>query len=756
MKKFYHFIFRYKAIVIGLYILSIIFSLYKINSISYDFNIENYFPQNNPVKDKYDEFRKIIENDDDKVIIYVSKNAECPGDVLDKELIDWIDGIEKKLKDLDHFSRMVSINSLKISYVEDTMLNFKTVRELLDMKIDRSVIRKRVLASPIIIDNVISDDLKTTLIVLRLNRKFNDDIGREQMRKSLFELINSEKKGSFEVLISGIPYIRAQYVKLIKAEQGKFMPIALGLLFLLLIIIFGNVLFVVFTFIVIIVSCLWTMCIMSVNGVPITIFTSVIPLILLVIGITDSIHVLCVLRFKKKLLSYEKISEVFSHMYVPCFLTSITTFSGFLGLLMANVKMVNQFAIYTALGVMLSYINTIILLPLMLSCKTSYSFYFQDLEKYVQKFFLYLFSFLRCHRKGLLYIFLILHIVVISGMFRIKVIGYVFDDLNKSCSVSRDIAQASKLHKGLVPINIFFTAKDDGIIFQPEKLKIIEKLEEFIKKEPDITNAISVVTYLKEIAYKLEGVKILPEEEFRIRNYINAYLCDNSKFALELLSEDFSSGQIKCRIRDMGSEKFEGFLKRLKKNTEIQNNQLQISVTGLSTVVQEVYRFLVWGILKSTFATILVITIIFIIVFRKFRDVIMAVLINLFPLLYGAGLMGWFGIRVNISVIVIFSIAFGLVVDDTIHLLYRFVTMKKEKHKLQPSTLVLKTLLYSGRGVLYTSFVIIFGFLIMFFSVFSLQYYMGSLLAMIVFVALLFDMIYLPAMLLKNKNLSKI
>ncbi|MCK5686065.1 MMPL family transporter, partial [bacterium] len=441
---------------------------------------------------------------------------------------------------------------------------------------------------------------------------------------------------------------------------------------------------------------------------------------------------------------------------LPCFLTSITTFAGFLGLLMANVKMVNQFAMYTALGVMISYINTIVLLPVMLSLKTNYSFYFQELEKYIQKFFLLLFRFLRCYRQPLFYLFIILHVIIISGMFHIKVIGYVFDDLHKSCSISKDIQKASKLHKGLVPINIFFSAKDDGIIFQLEKLKLIEKLEEIVKKEPEITNAISVVTYLKEIAYKLEGVEVLPEEEFRIRNYINAYLCDNSKFALELLSEEFTSGQIKCRIQDMGSEKFEGFLKRLKKNTELDNSQLQINVTGLSTVVQEVYKFLVWGILKSTFATILVITIIFIFVFRKFRDVLMAIIINLLPLLYGAGLMGWIGIRVNISVIVIFSIAFGLVVDDTIHLLYRFTTLRREKNKLQPSTIVLKTLLYSGRGVIYTSIVIIFGFLVMYFSVFSLQYYMGSLLAMIVFVALIFDMIYLPVLLLKNKNLSKI
>ncbi|MCK5685092.1 hypothetical protein KAJ27_13265, partial [bacterium] len=92
MKKFYHFLFKHKLIVITLYISTIIFSLYKISTISYDFNIENYFPQNNPVKEKYDEFRKTIENDDDKVIVYIYR--ESSGDVLDKELIDWIFEIE--------------------------------------------------------------------------------------------------------------------------------------------------------------------------------------------------------------------------------------------------------------------------------------------------------------------------------------------------------------------------------------------------------------------------------------------------------------------------------------------------------------------------------------------------------------------------------------------------------------------------------------------------------------------------------------
>ena len=567
-----------------------------------------------------------------------------------------------------------------------------------------------------------------------------------------------EQKYNLNVRISGMPYVRTKYSETIKAELGKFLVLALIVTSLIFFLFFRSFRATIISIIAVSVGVMWTLGIVGILQYELTVLTAIIPPLIIVIGMPNCIFLINKYQHElnkhgDKSLSLQKVITKIGNVTL---MTNVTTASGFATFITTDSKLLNEFGMVASLSILSIFILCLLIIPITYSFlpKPNEQHLEHQNKKWIQSLLNWMVRVVKTKRIEVYIISVILLALSIIGIYKIEISGSFIDDMPRNTEFYDDILYYEKEFNGILPLEIYIDSKRKKSITRLSTIKKMEVVEDIISKFPELSRPISVVSLVKysKQAFYNGNPKYYQVPTSQENSFILSY-AKNSTSEVDLLNNFVdSTGQytrITTFMKDMKIERMERIEEEL--NAEIEkvmpSDRFEVFLTGKAYLFQKGTYFLVENLVWSLGLAIILISLFMAYLFRNFRMIIISLIPNLLPLLITAGLMGFIGIPIKPSTILIFSIAFGISVDDTIHFLAKY-RQELQENKWQIKKSVYNSVKETGLSMFYTSIVLFFGFSVFIVSNFGGTVALGALVSGTLLLAMLSNLLLLPSLLL--------
>ena len=567
-----------------------------------------------------------------------------------------------------------------------------------------------------------------------------------------------EQKYNLNVRISGMPYVRTKYSETIKAELGKFLVLALIVTSLIFFLFFRSFRATIISIIAVSVGVMWTLGIVGILQYELTVLTAIIPPLIIVIGMPNCIFLINKYQHElnkhgDKSLSLQKVITKIGNVTL---MTNVTTASGFATFITTDSKLLNEFGLVASLSILSIFILCLLIIPIVYSFlpKPDEKHLEHQNKKWINNLLNWMVSVVKTKRIEVYIISVMLLALSIIGIYKIEISGSFIDDMPRNTEFFDDILYYEKEFNGILPLEIYIDSKRKKSITKLSTIKKMEIVENLITKFPELSRPISVVSLVKysKQAFYNGNPKYYQVPTSQENSFILSY-AKNSTSDVDLLNNFVdSTGQytrITTFMKDMKIERMERIEEEL--NAEIEkvmpSDRFEVFLTGKAYLFQKGTYFLVENLVWSLGLAVVLISLFMAYLFRNFRMIIISLIPNLLPLLITAGLMGYIGIPIKPSTILIFSIAFGISVDDTIHFLAKY-RQELQENKWQVKKSVYNSVRETGLSMFYTSIVLFFGFSVFIVSNFGGTVALGSLVSGTLLLAMLSNLLLLPSLLL--------
>ena len=569
-----------------------------------------------------------------------------------------------------------------------------------------------------------------------------------------------EKETGLDLRVSGMPYIRTLNANSIISEIGLFVGAALGITSLLFFFFFRSFRATMISMFVVIIGVMWSFGTLGLLNYEITVLTAIIPPLIIVIGIPNCIFLIN--KYQQEIKNHgnkaKSLQRVISKVGNATLMTNLTTAAGFGTFIFTDSKLLSEFGIVASLNIVFLFILCLIIIPIV------YSYMPMPKEKhlahlgknYMAAFINWIENTIRHHRVAVFSTAIGILVLGIIGIYQITVSGSIIEDMPKKAPFFKDILFYEKEFDGVMPLEIVINTKRPKGALKSATLKRIEELQETIIEIPELSKPVSIVNLVKysKQAYYNGNPEFyeLPtkQEEAFILSYIkNSTQKGNENMLKSYVDSTGQYARITTFMRDIGTDKMQKIEERLqdKINHIFPKERYEVSLTGKAYVFEKGTHYLIDNLVQSLLFAIVLISLLMAYMFRSFKMIIVSLLPNILPLVMTAGLMGFLGIPIKPSTILVFSIAFGISVDDTIHFLAKYrQELKANDWKIKRS--VYATLKEAGISMFYTSVVLFFGFSVFTLSDFGGTVALGGLVATTLLFAMLSNLILLPALLL--------
>jgi len=569
-----------------------------------------------------------------------------------------------------------------------------------------------------------------------------------------------EKETGLDLRVSGMPYIRTLNANSIISEIGLFVGAALGITSLLFFFFFRSFRATLISMLVVIIGVMWSFGTLGLLNYEITVLTAIIPPLIIVIGIPNCIFLIN--KYQQEIKNHgnkaKSLQRVISKVGNATLMTNLTTAAGFGTFIFTDSTLLKEFGIVASLNIVFLFFLCLIIIPII------YSYMPMPKEKhlahlgknYMAAFINWIENTIRHHRIAVFSSAIGLLILGIIGIYQIKVSGSIIEDMPKKAPFFKDILFYEKEFDGVMPLEIVIDTKRPKGALKSVTLKRIEELQETIEEIPELSKPVSIVNLVKysKQAYYNGNPEFyeLPtkQEEAFILSYIkNSTQKGNENMLKSYVDSTGQYARITTFMRDIGTDKMKKIEERLqdKINHIFPKERYEVSLTGKAYVFEKGTHYLIDNLVQSLIFAIVLISLLMAYMFRSFKMIVVSLLPNILPLVMTAGLMGYFGIPIKPSTILVFSIAFGISVDDTIHFLAKYrQELKANDWKIKRS--VYATLKEAGISMFYTSVVLFFGFSVFTLSSFGGTVALGGLVATTLLFAMISNLILLPALLL--------
>lgn len=596
--------------------------------------------------------------------------------------------------------------------------------------------------------------------VVYLDKKIVNTAARKEF---IFQTLNPtiekfEKDYNLNVRVSGMPYIRTMNSQNIIDEIGMFVGLALGITALIFFFFFRSIRATAITLLVVSIGVIWAFGFIGLFRYEITVVMALIPPLIIVIGVPNAIFLINKYQqeVKKHGNQAKSLQRVITKVGNATLMTNVTTASGFATFIFTKSQLLREFGTIASINILAIFILALLIIPII------YSFlplpkekHLKHLEReWIDTIVTWMESVVRNSRLTVYSITIILIIVSMIGIYKIKISGSLIEDMPKGKEFFKDIEFFEEEFGGIMPLEIVIDTKKENGVMNLGTLKRMEKLDETIEEIPQLSKPISVlniVKYSKQAFYNgLPNYYELPnnQEKNWILNYTknssaNTHLLDN------FVDSTGRYARITTFMKDIGTDKMTGIEERLEQKIEKEfpKEKYNVSMTGGALVFLKGTNYLINNLVISLTLAILLIAIFMAFMFRSFRMILISLIPNIFPLLITAGLMGYIGVPIKPSTILVFSIAFGISVDDTIHFLAKY-RQELIAHNWRIKHSVYAALRETGVSMFYTSIVLFFGFLVFTVSSFGGTIALGGLVSITLLFAMVSNLILLPSLLL--------
>jgi predicted RND superfamily exporter protein len=596
----------------------------------------------------------------------------------------------------------------------------------------------------------------------------NTKVRKEYIIKKLIpEIDKFYKETGIKPHVSGMPYIRTLNAKTIIDEIGIFIAAALLITSLIFFYFFRSFRATLVSMIVVIIGVMWSFGIMGGMGYEITVLTALVPTLVIVIGIPN-----CIFFINKYHQEYHKhsnkakaLQRVITKTGTATLMTNITTAVGFATFIVTNNDLLQEFGVVTTINILTIYLLSLLIIPIFFSyIPPPNSRHLGHLErKSLTFFFDWIINTVKHNRFGIYVTSVVLLVFGIIGIYEIKISGSILEDMPKKTAFFDDIRFFEKEFDGVMPLEIMIDTKKKNGAMKLTNLKRMEELEETIIEIPELSKPLSIVNLAKSFtqAYyngnpEFYALPSSQEETFLIPYVKNSLKKGKDNQLKSYISTDGSIARMTTFIKDENGEKMEEIEAQIRKkvNKLFPSPKYEVIITGKASVFQKGTKYLLDNLLSSLLFAFLLTGGLVAVMFRSFKMVLVSIIPNLLPLLMTAGLMGFLGIPLKPSTLLVFGIAFGLSVDDTLRFLAQYrLELARNDWKIKKS--VFATFNDAGISMFYTSIVLFFGFSVFMLSSFGGTVALGGLVSITLCFGMLSNLVLLPALVLTlNKTLA--
>ncbi|MBW1743221.1 MAG: RND family transporter [Deltaproteobacteria bacterium] len=740
---------RYRFFILSVICLLFLGSIYQIFELRADFSLEALILTEDEEGKFFEEFKERFEESDRDIIVLLQGETlfRPDGVALIQQLteaLEEVDGVEKVVTALNAPLIRGTEEGVRIESLTDlASKNPSEIGGLKQKALDNRMFRR----------TLISEDGKTLALLARLD----PDVVTEKQKRPVVRAITSTTESiigdQFPIYFSGMPVIQEEYTSQGLKEVWVFFVLSAGILCVFLFITFRNILGLYVPQLTVITSVVFLLGLMSLFHQELNIISNVIPSLLLVYGIADSIHLInrYYEELDKGLSKKEALLVIIRRMGVACFMTSFTTTVGFLSLYTASIKIIKTFGLFSGIGIFIAYLVTILLIPILLSLRPAPKRKWKEHrgDDAIERIMVYVGRLNERHPK----ILISLGILIFAGSAllctRVNTESYILEELTEDNPIVQANDIMEKEMTGIFPYQIQVSTGREGLALEPDFLARVDELESFVASQPWIRKSFSIVDILKEMHQAMNGgdptFYRLPETRELVAQYLLLYGMSGNQEDLDvLITPDGSYIRIASQGVDMGSHNYF----ELKHRTEEKAASLfeppaSYRVTGRSLLATRALSNIVRDMLVSFFSAFGIIFVAVSLLYRSVKAGLITMIPNVIPLVVTLGFMGLFGITLRLSTVVIFAICLGMAVDDTIHYLTRF---REELRRTGDYVLSMYTTLRTaGRAIVLTTLIMIAGFLVFLSSGFKATQDFGLLTSVALTSSLLGSLIFLPA-----------
>jgi uncharacterized protein len=727
--------------------LVLIFFIFRLG---FDYNFENFFPTEDQDLEFFLNYREEFENDNDFLLIAI-QNREG---IFKEDFLQRLDRVTRQLDSLPLTRQVLSITNLKnpiigpLGVLQPPALR---VNEPRYYPLDSAALY----ANPAVRGTLVAE--KTPAVTILINHELT--ISKEKADQLMQQVNDILAPHPFdEVHMAGKVRAQSVYIDKMQVEFGIFAGASLVLVVIFLAFSYRSLWGVAVPILVVVLTVVWVLGIMGATGKMLDIMMVLLPTIMFVVGMSDVVHILTkyIEELRNGLPKREALRITLKEIGMATFLTSLTTAIGFLTLLTANIRPIRDFGLYVAIGVFVAFILAFTVMPAVLALMKTPNVVHRSQNRLLwvgvlRRLFLWVLH----QRYWVLAAYGVILLLSGWGISRLQSNTFLLEDIRENDPLKQDVYFFDEHFGGNKPFEMAIMVQDSNrSVYDPAVLAELQKLENYLLQDYGVGSLASPLLLVKGVNRALNGGDVsafqLPESPQayrRIESYLRRLQAGGAA-VVPLVAQNGQLGRMSGRMPDWGSQL--SLEKNAALDAYITNNinqeLVRFQLTGTSVLVDRNAEYITRNMLEGLGIAFGVIALIIGVLYRSWRMTLIALIPNMIPLLMIAGIMGLAGIYLKASTSIIFTIAFGIAVDDTIHFLSK---LKIELNKGRTLIYAIKhTYLFTGKAIIITSTILAGGFLTLLLSTFGSTFYTGLLVSLTLVFAVVADLSLLPVLLI--------
>ena len=725
----------------------------------FTFTEANLLPDKHAENIRYNEFLELF-GEEGNVLVLAVQNPE----LFSKGRLEAWNQLSKELGSFEEIDFTISIENLNVLSKNKQMKKLELVpfiNQKPETEEDFSQLKQQLFKELPFFENLLfNKETQTIRTAVYMKTEIVNSAARKNFIYNIFiPLIKKfEEDNQLDVRVSGMPYIRTLNAQNIVDEIGIFVLGAMVVTSLIFFLFFRSLRATFISMIIVLIGVAWSLGTLGWMGYEITVLTALIPPLIIVIGIPNCIFLIN--KYQQEVAKHgnqvKSLQQVIVKIGNATLMTNLTTASGFATFILTDSKLLKEFGIIASINVIGIFILSLLLIPII------YSFlplpnkkHLNHLKnKTIDRLVGWMEKNVRKRRINTYIISLVLLVASIIGIYQIRISGSILEDMPQKKEFFKDIMFFDNEFNGIVPLEILIDTKRKDGVLKLATLKRMDALGKSIESIPELSPPLSVVNAMKyaKQAYYNGNPNYYKLPTAQENNFILSYL--ETKNSNQNLMKNYvdSTGQyarLTTYMKDIRTERMEEIKSDLEKEIKkiFPEDRYSVQLTGKSLIFLKGTKYLVKNLVLSLSIAIFLIALFMAYLFRSYKMILISLIPNLLPLIVTAGMMGFLGIPIKPSTILVFSIAFGISVDDTIHFLAKYrQELIDSKWKIQRS--VYAALKETGVSMFYTSIVLFFGFSVFMISEFGGTVALGGLVSATLLFAMLANLVLLPSLLI--------
>ena len=719
----------------------------------------NLLPDDHPVNQEYQEFLNLFGEEGNAIVLAVKDSTLFTPDNFNRWNV-----LNKQLEAFPEVDFVISTDNLQVLKKDNEKQEF-VLQPFLQGEVGSKAAVDSLTSQlfdelPFYEKLLYNKESRTIRTVAYLDQDIvNTSVRKDFVLNDLKRLVeNFEEETRMDVRVSGMPYIRTLNSQNIIDEIGKFIGAALAVTSFIFFFFFRSVRATLISIFVVTIGVMWAFGILGLLRYEITVLTALIPPLIIVIGIPNCIFLIN--KYQQEVNKHGNqalsLQRVISKIGNATLMTNVTTASGFATFIITDSKLLTEFGTVASINILGIFILSLLIIPIVYSFmalpKTKH---LKHLNKnWMEGFVNWMERIVRDHRIAVYFTSVALLAVSIIGIYQIRISGSPIEDMPKKADFFKDIRFFEEEFDGIMPVEIVVDTERKKGVMKAATLNRMDRLGAIIEETPELSKPVSVVNlikYSKQAFYNgIPKYYQLPTAQE------NTFIMDvarksqgNSDLLKSFVDSTGQVARITTFMRDVRTDRMEEIEATLIENIAkiFPDERYSVYMTGKALLFLKGTKYLVRNLVLSLSLAIGLIALFMAYLFRSFRMILISLIPNLLPLLITAGVMGFVGVPIKPSTILVFSIAFGISVDDTIHFLAKYrQELTASKWRIQKS--VYAALRETGVSMFYTSIVLFFGFSVFVISNFGGTVALGALVSATLLFAMLANLILLPSLLL--------